>query len=270
MKRLLTGIAAVASLLTSGAFAADLAPYTKAAPVYVAPVYNWTGFYIGGNVGYSWGRSSDTATLTNGVGTLLFTDIAAHNMDGVVGGGQMGYNWQMSNWMFGLETDFQGSGQRGDHLFTCPAGICTPGLVAPGPAVAVALNQKLDWFGTFRGRVGVAVVPTVLLYATGGLAYGDVKTTATVAGLGTTSTDDVRVGWTVGAGVEAALGDSAWTAKLEYLYMDIGRDSGTFATTTGALGGGTIAAAFNSRLTDNIVRAGINYRFGGPAVVARY
>jgi outer membrane immunogenic protein len=270
MKRMLIGIAAAASLLSTGAFAADLAarPYSKA-PVYVEPVYNWTGFYIGGNVGYSWGRSRDTATLTTGAGTVLFTDTLSHNMDGVVGGGQIGYNWQTSNWLWGLEADFQGTGQRGDHVFICPAGICTPGLAAPGPAVPVALDQKLEWFGTFRGRVGVAVVPTVVLYATGGLAYGDVKTSATVAGLGTTSSDNVRVGWTVGGGVEAALGNSAWTAKLEYLYMDIGRSAGTFATTTGALGGGTLVATYNSRVTDNIVRAGLNYRFGGP-VIAKY
>jgi opacity protein-like surface antigen len=103
MKRMLIGIAAVASLLSTGAFAADLAPYTKAAPVYVAPVYNWTGFYIGGNVGYSWGRSRDTSTLSNGAGTILFTDTLRSNMDGVIGGAQMGYNWQMSNWLVGLE-----------------------------------------------------------------------------------------------------------------------------------------------------------------------
>src|ERR1700709_137694 len=112
MKHMLAGIAAVASLLSTGVFAADLAPYTKAAPVYVAPVYNWTGFYIGGNVGYSWGRSRDTATLTDGTGTILFTDIARNNMDGVVGGGQIGYNWQTSSWLWGVETDFQGTGQH--------------------------------------------------------------------------------------------------------------------------------------------------------------
>jgi outer membrane immunogenic protein len=273
MKRMLIGIAAVASLLSTGAVAADLAPYTKAAPVYVAPIYNWTGFYIGGNVGYSWGRSRDTATLTTGAGTVLFTDVASSRMDGVVGGGQMGYNYQTANWLWGIETDFQGTGQRSNHLFTCPTGVCTPpfGVVAvfPGPAVPVAYSQKLEWFGTFRGRVGVAVVPTVVLYATGGFAYGDVKTNATVAGVGPASSDNVQVGWTVGGGVEAALGNSAWTAKLEYLYMDIGRANGTIATTTGALGGGTLVATYNSRITDNIVRVGLNYRFGGP-VVASY
>src|SRR5712671_7661251 len=109
MKRMLIGIAAVTSLLATSAFAADLPmrTYTKA-PAYVEPVYNWTGFYIGGNVGYSWGRSRDTATLTTGAGTVLFTDVASSRMDGVVGGGQMGYNYQTANWLWGIETDFQG------------------------------------------------------------------------------------------------------------------------------------------------------------------
>jgi outer membrane immunogenic protein len=78
--------------------------YTKA-PVYVDPGYNWSGFYVGGNVGYSWGRSSDTSTLTNTAGTALFSSADKSNLDGVVGGGQIGYNWQMQSWLFGLEAD---------------------------------------------------------------------------------------------------------------------------------------------------------------------
>src|SRR6266699_5110132 len=99
MKRIFIGIAAIACVLTTNAFAADLAarPYTKA-PALLEPVYNWTSFYIGGNVGYSWGRSRDTATLANGAGTILFTETASLNMDGIVGGGQIGYNWQVQNW----------------------------------------------------------------------------------------------------------------------------------------------------------------------------
>src|SRR6266566_2024214 len=138
MKRILIGSAVVVSLLSAtSAFAADLAarPYTK------APVYIGTGFYIGGNVGYSWGRSRDTATLANGAGTILFTDTASRNMDGIVGGGQIGYNWQVQNWLWGLEADFQGTDQKGSRFFTCPTGVCTPtfGVIAvfPGPAVPV-------------------------------------------------------------------------------------------------------------------------------------
>jgi outer membrane immunogenic protein len=265
-----SALAALAA--TSAASAADLAarPYTKA-PV-MAPVYDWTGFYIGGNVGYSWGRSSDTSTLTNGAGTVLFTSGAGANMDGVIGGGQIGYNWQVQNWVWGLEADIQGSDQKGRRDFLCPIGVCTPGaliLVAPGPAVPVALDQKLEWFGTVRGRVGVLATPQVLFYATGGLAYGEVNTSAVIgAGAFGFNAHDTRVGYTVGAGVEGVIAGN-WTAKLEYLYMDLGRTSGSFLTTIPALGGGVLSYNYSSRITDNIVRVGVNYKFGGP-VIAKY
>src|SRR6202051_2572496 len=106
MKRMLMGIAAAASLVATSAFAADLPArtYTKA-PIYVEPVYDWTGFYIGGNIGYSWGRSSDASTLTNGAGTVLFASTDKSNLNGVLGGGQIGYNWQRQNWVLGLDAD---------------------------------------------------------------------------------------------------------------------------------------------------------------------
>src|SRR5437762_6261457 len=265
-----TAFAAVAAI--SSAYAADMAPrYTKAPPP-IVEVWNWTGFYIGGNVGYSWGRSSDTSTLTNGAGTVLFTSVDRANMDGVIGGGQIGYNWQMQNWLWGLEADIQGSDQKGSRDFICPTGVCTPGaliLVAPGPAVPVNLNQKLEWFGTVRGRVGVLATPKVLFYATGGLAYGEVRTAATIgAGAFGFSNSDTRAGYTVGAGVEGVIGGN-WTAKLEYLYVDLGTTSGSFVTTIPALGGGVLTHNYSSRITDNIVRVGLNYKFGGP-VVAKY
>ena len=254
------------------ASAADLAarPYTKAPPALVE-FYNWTGFYIGGNVGYSWGRSRDTSTLTNTAGTVLFTSIDRSDLNGVVGGGQIGHNWQVQNWVWGLEADIQGTDEHGSRAFTCPTAICTPSaiiLVAPGPAVPVSLNQKLEWFGTVRGRAGVLVTPKVLLYATGGLAYGEVKSTETVGVLTGFSNSDIRVGYTVGAGVEGVIGGN-WTAKLEYLYVDLGKVSSSFLTTAPAFGGGVLTSNFSSRITDNVLRAGINYRFGGP-VVAKY
>src|SRR5437868_7594108 len=235
-----SALAAIAA--TSAASAADLAarPYTKA-PM-MEPIYNWTGFYIGGNVGYSWGRSSDTSTLTNGAGTVLFTSADRANMDGVIGGGQIGYNWQVQNWVWGLEADIQGSGQKGHRDFLCPTGVCTPpfGVIAvfPGPAVPVSLDQKLEWFGTVRGRVGVLATPQVLFYATGGLAYGEVKNTATIGLVPVTfSNSDTRVGYTVGAGVEGDIGGN-WTAKLEYLWVDLARTSGHLVTGVPARGGG--------------------------------
>ena len=275
MKRLLIGITAAASLLATGALAADLPArtYTKA-PVYVEPVYDWTGFYVGGNIGYSWGRSSDTSTVTNTAGTILFTSADHTNLNGVVGGGQIGYNWQMQNWVFGLEADIQGTGEKGTNNFTCPTATCTPpfGVIAlfPGPAVPVALSQKIDWFGTVRGRIGVLAAPKVLLYATGGLAYGEVDSSAVIGAAATpfSTVSSTNVGWTLGAGIEGVIGGN-WTARLEYLYVDLGKVNGSFLTTIGGLGGGVLSSNYSSRITDNILRVGVNYKFGGP-VVARY
>ena len=265
MKRMLIGIAAVASLLATSALAADLPArtYTKA-PVYVEPVYNWTGFYIGGNIGYSWGRSNDTSTLTNAAGTVLLTSADKSDLNGIVGGGQIGYNWQMQSWVWGLEADIQGTDEKGSRAFS----YTSPGLnciLACGPVTTpFALNQKIDWFGTVRGRAGVLLTPKVLLYATGGLAYGEVNSSETVGGPlpAAFSSSTTNVGWTVGAGIEGAIGGN-WTAKLEYLYVDLGTVSGSFTLPS------TNVISYSSHITDNILRVGVNYRFDSP-VVAKY
>jgi outer membrane immunogenic protein len=276
-RRMLLVVTAIASAGIAGSVsAADLPArvYTKA-PVIVDPGYNWTGFYIGANVGYSWGRSRDDSSLTDNAGSVLFTSSDRSDLDGVVGGGQIGYNWQTQNWLWGLEADIQGTGERGSRDFTCAIGICTPpsggfaALVVPGPAVPVSLDQKLEWFGTVRGRVGVLATPKVLFYVTGGLAYGEVRTGETIGtGLPGFSNSDTKAGYTVGGGVEGVIGGN-WTAKLEYLYVDLGRVSGSFATTIPALGGGVLTGNYNSRITDNVLRVGVNYKFDGP-VVAKY
>jgi outer membrane immunogenic protein len=267
----------------TSALAADLAaPVYAKAPVYVDPGYNWTGFYLGGNLGYSWGRSSDTSTFTNGAGTLLSTSVGRSNLDGVVGGGQAGYNWQMQGWVWGLEGDIQGTGERGSRDISCATGVCTPSTVTtttrtatgffaaappiittttitPGAAIPATLTQKIDWFGTVRARGGVLVTPRVLFYATGGLAYGQVNSSETIGG-SPFSSSDTRVGYTVGGGIEGAIGGN-WTAKLEYLFVDLGRTSGSFATAIPASGGGTLASNYSSHITDNVLRFGVNYNF---------
>ena len=136
-----------------------------------------------------------------------------------------------------------------------------------------------------RGRIGPTVTPRVLLYVTGGLAYGEVKTyeavngvnitgqngtntstsTPVFAAFGNTST---RVGWTVGAGIEGAIAGN-WTAKLEYLYIDLGTVSASFLTPITTPTGGLLGIRYSSHITDNILRVGLNYHFGGP-VVAKY
>jgi len=279
MKRFI-GIALLASGIVTSALGADLPTkvYTKAPPP-VVEVYNWTGFYIGGNIGDSWGRSSDYSTLSNGAGTVLFANASGVNLDGIVGGGQVGYNWQVQNWVVGVEADIQGTDEKGSRTFTCPIGVCSPAanpfaavaFVASAPISVLAMDQKIEWFGTVRARGGILVAPRVLLYGTGGFAYGDVRTSETLNNIATAqafSTTDTRFGWTVGAGVEGAIGGN-WTARLEYLYVDLGRTSASYLTTLPAFGGGFITSNFSSRITDNILRVGVNYRFGGP-VVARY
>jgi len=288
MKRIVIGMAAALSLFATGAMAADLAarPYVKA-PV-MDPVWSWTGWYVGVNGGYSWGRSRTDVTYNNtATGAVIVPPAgsvtsASFDMNGGVAGGQAGYNWQNANWVYGIEGDLQWSGERGSAGFNCApsslaGGACLPGLtfLPPGSAAGTSLtiDQHLQWFGTVRGRIGILATPKVLFYGTGGLAFGEIKTTGTlfgftpagvaIASIGSTST--TRAGWTVGAGVEGKITQN-WSAKLEYLYMDLGRfSSGPFTLAPAA----AIAATGSSRFTDHILRAGINYQFGGP-VVARY
>jgi outer membrane immunogenic protein len=118
-------------------------------------------------------------------------------------------------------------------------------------------KKDIPWFGTVRGRLGFLPTDHILLYATGGLAYGEARVSGTVTaprlGAANFNAADIKVGWTAGGGIEAALIDS-WTVKLEYLYLDLG----TVALNTTALGAPLTSSA---RIHDNIVRAGLNYRF---------
>ena len=158
-------------------------------------VWNWTGFYIGGNAGYSWGRSRSTVDYFNPVNGALIVPPAGSvtssdfKLNGAIAGGQVGYNWQTGSWVWGLEADAQWSGEKGSTAFLCAAGALGPGPCVPGltflpPGLlgtGVTLNQGIEWFGTVRGRAGLLVAPSILLYATGGLAYGSVKSDGTLA-----------------------------------------------------------------------------------------
>lgn len=294
MRRNLLAAAAIGTLLAAPAFAADLAvPHisTKAPPVAVDPGYNWSGFYAGLNIGYGWGRSAATTDFIDGGGALLSSSAGTFNLNGVTGGGQIGYNWQRGMFVAGIEADFQGGGQKGRFGALCAAapdglqdGICTPGhrgdnTFDPALPVTFDLTQKLDWFGTVRGRLGVAVTPRVLLYGTGGLAYGHVTTSGSVSAInvggfpgadGGTFTpvaasfasSTTKVGWTAGAGVEGGFADN-WSARLEYLYVDLGTVSGSLTTPVLALSGAPLVVGYRSHVTDNVLRFGVNYRFGG-------
>jgi outer membrane immunogenic protein len=247
MKKLFLATTAFVVLAAASAGAADMSARPVYAPPAPVPVYSWTGIYWGGNVGYSWGQSKNDRTLV-GFGV---TATESQDMDGVIGGVQTGYNYQFGAWVLGLEADIQASGQKGGSTFQ------VPGL----PTATLTTDHKLEWFGTARPRLGVLATPNLLLYGTGGVAFGQVKDsyTATVAGLGpvaTATVDDVKAGWTAGAGIEGAFG-GGWSAKVEYLYIDLGKLQ---QTVTLPLAG--VTATFNSHVTDNIVRVGLNYKWG--------
>jgi outer membrane immunogenic protein len=263
-------IAAASTIaLTQMASAADL---PRKAPVYVPPpppVFSWTGFYVGGNIGYSWGKG-DASFYQSASPTGLPVSISgSQSLDGVIGGGQIGYNWQADKtWVFGLEADFQGSGEKGSNSFSDP-------FVAPNTqpfSLNGAFSSNILWFGTVRGRAGVLINPSMLLYLTGGLAYGKISTSGSITNTfaqffptcacaffsfdGSTT----KTGWTLGAGVEGAIpSTSDWTWKVEYLYIDFGTVSGN--STQVGFEGAPFPYNRSTKVTDNIVRVGLNYRF---------
>jgi len=240
------------ALLATPVMGADLSrpAYKAASPV--AAVYNWSGFYIGAHGGYAWGRTIDT---TN-------PGADQRKPDGGFGGLQAGYNWQGVNspWVFGVEADVSFGDIKdswgGANQFDPYYG-----------------KDGLKTFGTFRGRIGYAVVPTTLLYVTGGLAWGqnehgfgcDANRVAVTLGCQNkmpgsspfyTKNTDTRVGYTVGAGAEIALWDS-WSTKIEYAYTDYGTETINMVDPF-------YPAAQSARNFDgkyHTVKFGLNYRF---------
>ncbi len=243
----------LATLWTIGATAAADLParmLTKAPP---PAFFNWTGLYGGVNLGGSWGHQR--TSLDDVTGTRLLSN--SLGPDGVIGGGQIGYNWQPygNPWVFGVEADLQGSDQKYDSSFLI-AGIAAPGIV-PLPGDNIVYRDKLDWFGTLRGRVGWAMggQSRWLPFVTGGLAYGQ----GTISGSGTAggvpvafNSSNLYAGWVLGGGVEWAFWDR-WSAKAEYLFIDLGK--GPVVPLTPAL---NLDAG---RMTDNIGRFGVNYHY---------
>ena len=225
-KPLLLG--SVFAALASPAFAADMSM--------VAPTssYNWTGPYLGAQIGYGWARDKihDESRSTPGVSD--YSD--RFNLRGATGGIYGGYNYQMGMWLFGAEGDMEISDVNGDNA-AWPFGT--------------DMTAKIRAQGSLRGRLGY-VYDTSLFYVTGGLAFGDIKTDY----YDTPAHDSYsrwRAGWTVGAGVEHAF-TPHWTARLEYRYTDFGRITDWTATTD---------SGWNEHndITEHAVRVGISYKF---------
>jgi outer membrane immunogenic protein len=157
----------------------------------------------------------------------------------------------------GLEADIQGTGQRGSGTIFCAAGVCS---INP---VTVSITEKLDWFGTVRGRLGWTVTPETMIYATGGLAYGELNDSGNITNGVITdgfSFSKTSVGWTAGGGVEGHLTGN-WTWKVEYLFLTLDEPSGMALTTIPSGRVGTTNTQFDPIFTDNIVRAGLNYKW---------
>ena len=230
MKRVLFASIGLVSLAVAGtAGAADLprrgvaAPVRAPAAVYMPAAYNWSGFYAGIVGGWGFGNSS----WNDGLASTGDFDISG----GLVGG-TLGYNWQTGVAVFGVETDLAWSDIKGSTNTNC----------------VVPCRTSNSWLGTTRARLGYAA-DRWMPFVSGGAAYGDIK--ASIPGF--TGSSDTNIGWTVGGGVEFALAGN-WTAKGEYLYVDLGDVNCGIA---GCGGAGPTKVDF----TSHIVRAGLNYRF---------
>jgi outer membrane immunogenic protein len=219
---LVAGVSALALVATFGAANAADMPVRQTmpmkAPAYVPPAFTWTGAYIGVNGGYGFGGDSNFSGGAAPGGGF--------NTDGWLLGPTLGYNWQTGPAVFGVEGDIDWADING-------SGSCT----------GLGCSTKSDWLGTVRGRLGYNA-GRWMPYITGGLAFGHMKTSIDTFG----ESSATKAGWTLGGGVEAMLW-GPWSAKLEYLYVDLGHSDNIGASGT--------SADFRT----NIIRAGLNYHF---------
>jgi len=294
MRRFLLSTTATAAMLVMVAMpagAADLPVRVAPAPVYApVPVFTWSGTYIGLNAGAAWGRHRTDLNFVPDrpaaeAGFTPFTMGFDSDSDaGFTGGAQAGSNWQVGLWVFGVETDIMWTDLGGDRLAATTllpfTGAGNVGGFAPTRSLSVSYETNTDWLSTSRLRAGVAW-DRFLVYATGGVATGNVDvdaiyTTTNTAGAGAGVTDvyafnheQIRLGWTAGGGVEAAITDNV-TFRVEYLYVDLGDEDYQLGGFTNRGVAGTGAAANRSYFADaevdvtaHIVRAGVNFKFGG-------
>ncbi len=287
MKNLgLAGFVLAVSAVTASA--ADMP--VKALPM-SPPLCAWCGFYVGLNAGYVNSQNSmrtassptPDATLgiapgvSEGISALSTVGLPVGRADGFIGGAQAGYNWVSGKFLAGVEADIQGLSNAGS------SGTVVSSAVVVGVPVTSTQTGSMStsWLGTVRGRLGLLATPRWLAYVTGGLAYGGVSASDTLAqsgtngfaGAGNASLSTTRAGWTLGVGSEWMFAPN-WSVKAEYLHYDLG--SVNFVSTPmGTPASGFFSGAiYQTNVTSatfrgDIVRAGVNYHFGGP-VVAKY
>lgn len=242
-------LSTAAAVVPFAAQAADIyrapAPVSyKDAPAYV-PADTWAGFYLGINGGYGWGANGNSVQYNDGLGA--FDQSKRATPEGGFGGGQMGYNFQSGSFVYGVETDFQGADISGSSRGATVGGL------------GYNARDRVDWFGTARGRLGYAFDRT-LIYGTGGFAYGNVNQRASLSdgagGAASFRNSSTQTGYTVGGGVEYKINPS-WSLKAEYQYIDLGTAKLT-GTDTAGVGVSTNALDTNF----NTARVGLNYRLG--------
>lgn len=221
------------------AYSADL-PAKAARPALAAPVWTWDGFYIGAHVGGAWGTVESEFTA-------VAFPIASASVNGFLGGGQIGYNFQSGVIVVGVEADASWANIKGT----------TPCLFV------LSCKREVDMLGTITGRLGFTA-DRALIYAKGGAAWAHFEHDVSIIGVSLASADKTVWGWTVGTGIEYAITPN-WSAKAEYNFMDFGNHTLGFAT---PLPGGAVNVDTTSSI--HAVKFGVNYRFGGGPVVARY
>ena len=264
MRILISTVALVAC--TSLASAADLGgPYgssLKDDPYVAAAPFSWTGLYVGAHAGYGWGEWDGTLTYDEGAGPIpgvWDNPNQSIDADGWLGGLQIGWNRQHGSVVWGLEADVSWTDMGGSGSFDTASGYYN-----------WRIQQELDWYGTVRGRLGFLPMPNLLIYATGGVAYGETSASHAASDLtnngfvsGRGSADEKHIGWAAGAGAEFMFSDR-WTARAEWLHVDLGeadyRLTGTnyYANPPEP----STTDSFPADLTFDVFRVGVNYKFG--------
>jgi outer membrane immunogenic protein len=296
-RRTLSAMAGAVAL-TGAAAAADLAahsPLSASAP----PAITWTGFYVGLNAGGTWSNSNAVSTAMADVfgnpdliagpeygvaSAMLATTSTPVKIDGFLGGGQIGYNYQFANgWVAGLELDFQGIAPEHSTGKAFSQAV-EPGFNAFPIDQFLSAEGSLKYFGTVRGRIGFLILPTLLAYGTGGLAYGtaDMATNIVQAVANDPALPDpyavsgsfkyTLAGWTAGGGLEWLFSPN-WSLKVEYLFYDLGHVTYAMSPLVNINSGGVPftggAPVASTHFDGNIIRGGISYHFfWGPSPVA--